>query len=632
MWFGKATFAGKRASDATWEQGRSEQPKTQKHIMDPTISAPQSTPPKIVVSTSDQSPQESQIRLLEALVREPSLGLAECTQRFIGIDQFNEPQITVDITDQGTSPQELLDKHSASAMIQMQSTSSGIKKQSTSGLDEPSPDNESSSDNESQQSCKSKGKRKAADVPSPPLDPLSNSSTTFSTLPKFPNLPLPAPPIPTVQINPASELIAQNQQFPPEAMASMMTWFSTGFSHLASMLEVHQSAIVKRIEDDEQQRNLSSEYHAKSKAKRKKRAGFVPDPKDDCGDAPTDHSKVAYNAFKACIRQHAHHLLKVSDYKLLTSSNCSITEDENFAYISDAPGRIQITADNFRLDLMCHRTTKFNVDAILIFSLDFIEKATKFHWYSNSKIPERYFTRKAVKDAFYSHFKTIRDYYKDIEKVKNGMSIEELKDKKELELKKKRLKVCALNGGLFTPHMALLQEAGSAGCSSDESESEPDQEPAYLQKTSRRAKHIGYRRIEPIWQGTAFCSLMYRIDDRVDDLRFSGVNFMSSRANRRWCGNVPCTRLHSNKTNPSVSAPPSLPRNCYNPVWYNSLPLEAKLRLNIKDWDWDFCNGGRLEVVPQTGDYCVPDPLDPFHKRRMQVDENCGEGPSNSSS
>jgi len=41
-----------------------------------------------------------------------------------------------------------------------------------------------------------------------------------------------------------------------------------------------------------------------------------------------------------------------------------------------------------------------------------------------------------VKDAFYSYFKTIRDYYKDIEKVKNGMSIEELKDKKELELKK----------------------------------------------------------------------------------------------------------------------------------------------------------------------------------------------------
>jgi hypothetical protein len=55
---------------------------------------------------------------LEALVREvcgviygkdifiqPSLGLAECTQRFIGIDefigidQFNEPQITINITD-----------------------------------------------------------------------------------------------------------------------------------------------------------------------------------------------------------------------------------------------------------------------------------------------------------------------------------------------------------------------------------------------------------------------------------------------------------------------------------------------------------------------------------------------------
>ncbi|KAG2112506.1 hypothetical protein BD769DRAFT_1674128 [Suillus cothurnatus] len=167
------------------------------------------------------------------------------------------------------------------------------------------------------------------------------------------------------------------------------------------------------------------------------------------------------------------------------------------------------------------------------------------------------------------------------------MSIEELKDKKELELKKsarqsrknwlyaEQLKVCALNGGPFTPHMALLQEAGSAGCSSNESESELDQEPAYLQKTSR---------------------------------------------------------LHSNKTNPSVSAPPSLPRNFYNPVWYNLLPLEAKLQLNIKDWDWDFCNGRQLEVVPQIGDYCVPDPLDPFDKRRMQVDKNCREGPSNSNS
>lgn len=183
--------------------------------------------------------------------------------------------------------------------------------------------------------------------------------------------------------------------------------------------------------------------------------------------------------------------------------------------------------------------------------------------------------------------------------------------------------------------MTLLQQSGSAGCSSDESESEPDQEPAYLQKASRRAKHIRYRRIEPIWRGTAFRSLMYRIDDCVDDLRFSGVNFTSSRANRRRCGNVPRTRLHSNKINPSVSAPPSLPRNCYNPVWYNSLPLEAKLQLNIKDWDWDFCSGGRLEHVPQAGhggDYYVPDPLDPFGKRRMQVDGDRGEGPSNSNS
>lgn len=138
----------------------------------------------------------------------------------------------------------------------------------------------------------------------------------FAPLPQFPNLsppsppPPPAPPIPPVQTNPVCNPFTQHQQFPPGAMGSMMSWFSTGFSHLASTLEVHQSAIVKRLEDDvkeirqictrtqEQQRNMSSKDYAKSTVKRKKRAGFVPDPKDDCRDAPTDHSKVAYNAFK----------------------------------------------------------------------------------------------------------------------------------------------------------------------------------------------------------------------------------------------------------------------------------------------------------------------------------------------
>ncbi|KAG1794232.1 uncharacterized protein HD556DRAFT_1308281 [Suillus plorans] len=469
MWFSTVSSASKRASNATWEQGRSEQPKTQKNILDPTISAPQSAPPKIA-----SSPQESQLRLLEALVKEIKTPVTEhnpperrgsqsstCSNRTIRAPPEGLNRST-------TSLQELLDKHSNTT--QMQSTSSGIEKQSGSGL------GESSLDNESQQPCQSKGKQKAIDISSPLSDShiLPPNSVTFSTLPKLPNLPPPppAPPAPTVRSDPVPQPITQNQQFPPEAMASIMPWFSTGFSHVTSTLEGHQSAIAKRIEDDikeirqicmrtqEQQRNLSCEHYAKSKVKRKKRAGFVPDPKDDCIDAPTDHSKVTYNAFKACIRQHAHHLLKVSDYRLLTSSNCSITEDENFAYISNTPGRIQITADNFHLDLMRYRSTKFNIDAILVFALDFIEKTTKFGWYSDSKIPERYFTRKAVKDAFCSHFKTIRDYYKDIEKIKNGMSTEELKDKKQLELKKKRLKACALDGGPFTPHMALLQ-AGS---------------------------------------------------------------------------------------------------------------------------------------------------------------------------
>jgi hypothetical protein len=115
--------------------------------------------------------------------------------------------------------------------------------------------------------------------------------------------------VPITQNNPVSEPIIPNQQFPGEAMVSMMTWFSTGFSNLASTLEGHQSAIAKKIENNikeirqictrtqEQQKNISPEHQAKPKVRRKKCAGFVPDP-DDCGDVPTGHSKVAYNAFK----------------------------------------------------------------------------------------------------------------------------------------------------------------------------------------------------------------------------------------------------------------------------------------------------------------------------------------------
>ncbi|KAG2101887.1 uncharacterized protein F5147DRAFT_655197 [Suillus discolor] len=510
MWFSTVSSANKWASNATWQQGRSEQPKTQKNILDPTISAPQSAPPKIVTL-----PQESQLRLLEALVKEIKTPVTEHNPpEYWGSQSSTCSNRTIQAPPEGlnhstTSLQELLDKHSDTT--QMQSTSSGVEKQSGSGL------GKSSLDNESQQSCQSKGKQKAIDVSSPLSDPHI---------------------LPSVRL--------------------------AGFLHVTSTLEGHQSAITKRIEDDvkeicqmcmrtqEQQRNLSCEHYAKSKFKRKKCAGFVPDPKDDCVDAPTDHSKVTYNAFKACIHQHAHHLLKVSDYRLLTSSNCSITEDGNFV-------------------------TKFNIDAILVFALNFIEKTTKF----------------AVQDAFYSHFKTIQDYYKDIEKVKNGMSMEELKDKKQLELKKS------------ARQSRKNQEAGSAGCSSDESESEPDQEPAYLQKAPRRAKHIGYRRIEPIWWGTAFRSLMYCIDDHVDDLRSLGVN---SRLPEPTDNGVEMYRVLDFTQTRQI-------------LWYNSLPLEAKLRLDIKDWDWDFCNGRVLEVegAPQTGhgDYCVLDPSDPFGQRRI---------------
>jgi hypothetical protein len=83
---------------------------------------------------------------------------------------------------------------------------------------------------------------------------------------------------------------------------------------------------------------------------------------------------------------------------------------------------------------------------------------------------------------------------------------------------------------------------------------------------------------------------LYCIYEHIEEVNFLGIL-------GKPCRNISCNQLHSNKVNSHIAAPVGLPHNCYNPVWYNSLPLVAKLRLKVKDWDWDFCHGRRLQVT-----------------------------------
>ncbi|KAG2744850.1 hypothetical protein P692DRAFT_20742955, partial [Suillus brevipes Sb2] len=284
---------------------------------------------------------------------------------------------------------------------------------------------------------------------------------------------------------------------------------------------------------------------------------------------------------------HAQLLLKVEDYRHLTSTNCSLTEYEREAYCEQHPDRIKITGDNFRLDLMDNRNSLFNRDAVVIFAFDFINKIKELGWYADSNLPERYLTQKHVSSAFYSHLKTIKGHYVDVSK---GQDREGQKKKEErlrrgarnsrkMRLFAERLQGCAVPGSPFAPQITILEAMGSACCSSDESDDDSN-------------SNSSFWRISPVWRGTAPSSLMYRIDEHVEEVKSLGVL-------RKPRGNLSRSRLHSNKVNPHVAAPAGLPRNCYNPVWYNSLPLVAKLRLDVKDWDWDFCHGGKLEATAE---------------------------------
>lgn len=161
-----------------------------------------------------------------------------------------------------------------------------------------------------------------------------------------------------------------------------------------------------------------------------------------------------------------------------------------------------------------------------------------------------------------------------------------------------RLQGCAVPGSPFAPQITILEAMGSACCSSDESDDDstdsvqPRAPPHLSLKKRTKTKNCSFWRISPVWRGTAPSSLMYRIDEHVEEVKSLGIL-------RKPRGNLSRNRLHSNKINSHVAAPAGLPRNCYNPVWYNSLPLVAKLRLDVKDWDWDFCHGGKLKVTAE---------------------------------
>ncbi|KAG1785177.1 uncharacterized protein HD556DRAFT_1451000 [Suillus plorans] len=441
-----------------------------------------------------------------------------------------------------------------------------------------------------------KGKQKDIEVPSS-VDRncrLPETTFTFSPLPSFPNIPPPPPTAGPSQCSPPGDPIPTSfgQPAPSDnGMASVMTWFSNGLSHLATTMEANSSLSTKKLEEDisvirTQLNHLSGNMKGTpvipNNRRQRKFAGFVPDPADrvDVPEAPTRQSKVTYNHFKGCICHHTQLLLKVEDYKQLTSINCSLTEEERDAYCERHPDRINITSDNFRLDLTDNCNLLFNCDAVVIFAFDFIKKIKELGWYADSNIPEQ----------------CLRGQDKERQKQKEERLRRGARNSRKMRLFAEHLQGCAVPGSPFAPQITILEAMGSACCSSDESGDDFDsihqpQAPLHLSlKKHTKTKNSSFWRISPVWHGIGPSSLMYHIDEHIEEVKSLGIL-------RKPRGNCTRNRLHSNKVNPHIAVPAGLPRNCYNPVWYNSLPLILKLRLDVKDWDWDFCRGGRLQAT-----------------------------------
>jgi hypothetical protein len=73
---------------------------------------------------------------------------------------------------------------------------------------------------------------------------------------------------------------------------------------------------------------------------------------------------------------------------------------------------IKITPENFRLDMLQALGSPFNIEAIKVFTMDFLEKVKRDKWYQSYLIPSQCLTVSEVLEAICQHLKHIFSVYK----------------------------------------------------------------------------------------------------------------------------------------------------------------------------------------------------------------------------
>ncbi|KAI6040011.1 hypothetical protein EDC04DRAFT_2894716 [Pisolithus marmoratus] len=364
------------------------------------------------------------------------------------------------------------------------------------------------------------------------------------------------------------------------SFAPFLKFFSESMNHLVSTLESNQLSVQRTMK--EQQQQFSSQLqllHAKlaqtapaaSPGQSSPRAShYDGDDGDDVLPIPqkkkkkrtncrflenahavdSDIDMVTYNQFLQYIRDHLLALLGIKDLKNIADAKdrCTISEQENEAFNRDLPGSIQITANDFRLDLSRNRSTLFNRTAMEVFAEDFYQKVTRDGWYKSPPIPVRYLQVDTISDCFYYHLKHVKSRYnhfvigmacdsvaarakeeKRLQKVSRGV--------RKVRLYKWRLDAIASDPQL-SKHQRLLEALGTQGMSSDESDTETP------------GRSTTYPRIYPKWRSQQLSTFLWQLDAIVEKIHASPVG------RRKRGGNPLRIRPHTSKYNTAAAAPP----------------------------------------------------------------------------
>jgi hypothetical protein len=114
------------------------------------------------------------------------------------------------------------------------------------------------------------------------------------------------------------------------------------------------------------------------------------------------------------VRDHLKRLLKIKTLDESLLRVVPLTDQELLDYNTRTLNCIQITPENFRLDMSRALGCPFNVEAIEVFTMDFLEKIQKDGWYRSYSIPAECLTVKEVSETIHQHLKHVFKIYKQL--------------------------------------------------------------------------------------------------------------------------------------------------------------------------------------------------------------------------